>query len=127
MLVVVGLVSCSKTSDNLYSAIANPPLVEARLHTVTLATDSSKVSEELQAKGYVPIQFSSNYPASEPVEASLWSVPEQVAAGAVHFKAPGAGDLNIRVLEMALAASSRAGDAATVKLFFKNVLGTDVP
>jgi hypothetical protein len=126
-LVLVGLASCSKTSDNLYAAIANPPLVEARLHTVTLATDSPKVSEELQAKGYAPIQFSSNYPASEPVEASLWSVPEPVAAAATHFRAPTAADVNIRVLEMALAASSRAADSATEKAFFRNVLGTDVP
>ena len=127
MSVVVGLASCSKPSDNHYAAIANPPLVEARLHTVTLATDSPKVSEELQAKGYAPIQFGTNYPASEPVEASLWSVPEPVAASAAHFKAPGAADINVRVLEMALAASSRDADSAIDKAFFRNVLGTDVP
>jgi hypothetical protein len=127
MLAVVGLASCSRTSDNLYAAITNPPLLEARLHTVTLATDSSKVSEELQAKGYAPMQFASNYPASEPVEASLWSVPEPVAAAAAHFRAPGAADVNIRVLQMALAASSRAADSATEKVFFRKVLGTDVP
>lgn len=127
MLVVVALASCSKTSDNLYAAIANPPLVEARLHTVTLATDGSTVAEELQAKGYAPIQFTSNYPVSDSVESSLWSVPEPVAAGAAHFKAPDVAGVNVRVLKMALAASSRTGDSATDKAFFKNVLGTDVP
>jgi hypothetical protein len=127
MLVVVALASCTRTPDNPYAAIANPPLVAARLHTVTLATDSPAVSEELQAKGYAPIQFSSNYPVSDSVEASLWSVPEPVAARAAHFKAPGAADVNVRVLSMALAASSRAADSAAEKMFFKNVLGTEVP
>ena len=127
MLALLGLVACSKTSDNLYAGIANPPLVEARLHTVTLATDNSKVFEELQASGYVYVKFSSNYPASHSVEASLWSVPEQVAWAAVHFKAPGAAGVDVRVLKMALAASSRVGDSATETAFFRNVLGTDVP
>ena len=127
VLLLAALASCSRTSDNPYAAIANPPLVEARLHTVTLATDGSAVAEELQAKGYAPIQFTSNYPVSDSVESSLWSVPEPVAASAAHFKAPGPADVNIRVLKMALAASSRAGDSATEKSFFRNVLGTDVP
>ena len=43
-------------------------------------------------KGYTPITFASNYPVSDRVEASIWSVPEPVAASATHFKAPGAGD-----------------------------------
>src|SRR6188768_3347631 len=126
-LLLATLASCSRTSDNPYAAIQNPPLVEAKLHTVTLATDGTKVADELEAKGYAPIRFTSNYPVSDSVESSLWSVPEPVAASATHFKAPGAADANIRVLKMALAASSRSADAATEKAFFKNVLGTDVP
>ena len=126
-LLLVALASCSSTADNPYEDIKDPPLVEARLHTVTLATDGTQVAEELQAKGYTPIRFSANYPASDPVESSLWSVPEPVAASAAHFKAPGAGEINVRVLKMALAASSRSADADTETDFFMNVLGTEVP
>ena len=108
-------------------AIKNPPVVQARLHTVTLATDGPAVAEELQAKGYEPIRFASNYPVSDSVEASLWSVPEPVAASAIHFKSPAAAEANLRVLEMALAASSRSADSAVEKAFFRNVLGAGVP
>ena len=124
---LAALASCGGTSDNPYTALENPPIVQARLHTVTLATDSSAVAEELQAKGYLPIQFASNYPGSSSVEASLWSVPEPVATSATHFKAPGAVEANLRVLRMALAAGSRSADSAVDEAFFKNVLGTGVP
>ena len=126
-VLLAALASCSGTSDNPYAAIEDPPLVEAMLHTVTLATDGPTVGEELQAKGYTPIQFSSNYPVSDSVESSLWSVPEPVAASATHFKAPSAAEANIRVLKMALAASSRSADAETERAFFSNVLGSEVP
>jgi hypothetical protein len=126
-LLLTALASCSRTSDNPYAAIKDPPLVQARLHTVTLATDSSTVAEELQAKGYAPIQFGSNYPGSVTVEASLWSVPQPVAASATHFRSPGAAEANLRVLRMALAASSRSADSAVDKAFFRNVLGAAVP
>ena len=126
-LLVAALASCSSKSDNPYAAIVNPPLVAARLHTVTLVTDGSKVAEELEAKGYAPIQFASNYPASDSVESSLWSVPEPVAAGAVHFKAPDTDGINVRVLKLALAANSSAGNETIEKSFFRNVLGADVP
>ena len=64
-LLLAALASCSRTSDNPYTAIMNPPLVQAQLHTVTLATDGPTVAEELQAKGYATIQFASNYPESD--------------------------------------------------------------
>jgi hypothetical protein len=124
---LVALTSCSRTSDNPYAALKNPPLLKAELHTVTLATDGAGVAEGLQVKGYVPIQFSSNYPVSNPVEATLWSVSEQVAARAAHYKAPGPAEADVRVLKMALAANSRPADSAVEKAFFKNVLGVDVP
>ena len=38
-LLLAALASCSGTSDNPYAAIKDPPLVQAQLHTVTLATD----------------------------------------------------------------------------------------
>ena len=124
---LVALTSCSRTSDNPYAALKNPPLLKAELHTVTLATDGAAVAEGLQVKGYVPIQFSSNYPVSNAVEASLWSVPEQVAVRAAHYKALGPAEPDVRVLKMALAANSRPADSAVETAFFKNVLGVDVP
>jgi hypothetical protein len=126
-LLLTALASCSGKSDNPYAAIKDPPIAQATLHTVTLATDGPTVAEQLHAKGYVPITFSSNYPGSDSVESSLWSVPEPVAAGAAHFKAPGTAEPNVRVLRMALAANSRAADSAVDKAFFSNVLGTGVP
>ena len=126
-LLLSALVSCSGTKDNPYAAIKNPPMVKARLQTVTLATDGATVAEQLQVKGYAPITFASNYPVSNSVESSLWSVPEPVAANAAHFKAADAAEPDVRVLKMALAANSRAADASVDKAFFENVLGTGVP
>jgi hypothetical protein len=124
---LVTLASCSGTSDSPYAGIKNPPLLKGELHTVTLATDGIAVAEELQVKGYTPMQFSSNYPVSTPIESSLWSVPEPVAASVAHFKAPGSAGANVRVLKMALAASSRSADPAVETAFFRNVLDADVP
>jgi len=126
-LLLAALASCSRNSANPYAAIQNPPLLQAKLHTVTLVTDGPAVAEELQTKGFTPIQFASNYPVSDSVESSLWSVPQPVAASAAHFKAPNEADASVRVLKMALAANSRAADSAVEKAFFRNVLGTDVP
>jgi hypothetical protein len=126
-LLLAVLASCSRTSDNPYTEIKDAPLVQAKLHTVTLVTDGVKVAEELKVKGYVAIQFGSNYPASNSVESSLWSVPDPIAGSAAHFKAPDPAEPNVRVLRMALAASSRSADSAVEKAFFKNVLGSDVP
>jgi hypothetical protein len=124
---LTALASCSGTSDNPYAAIKDPPIAQARLHTVTLATDGPTVAEHLQVKGYSSITFASNYPVSDGVESSLWSVPEPVAASAAHFKAPGGDEPDVRVLKMALAANSRAAASGVDKAFFRNVLGTDVP
>lgn len=126
-LVLTALISCSGTKDNPYAAIQDPPMVQGRLQAVTLATDGATVAEQLQVKGYVPITFASNYPVSTSVESSLWSVPEPVAAGVAHFKASDAAEPDVRVLKMALAASSRAPDPSVDKAFFENVLGTGVP
>jgi hypothetical protein len=127
VLLLAAVASCSRTSTNPYAAIKDPPVVQARLHTVTLATDGVGVAEGLQAKGFTLLQFASNYPASDSVESSLWSVPEPVVASAAHFKAPDPAEANVRVLKMALAAGSRAADSAVEEAFFRNVLGSDVP
>jgi len=127
VLVIAALASCSRTSDNPYAAIKNAPLVQATLHTVTLVTDGPTVAAELQARGFSPIRFSSNYPASDSVESSLWSVPAPVVASVAHFKSPDPATASVRVLTMALAAGSRLAHSAVDEAFFKNVLGTDVP
>ncbi|HEU4778895.1 MAG TPA: hypothetical protein VFS58_03355 [Steroidobacteraceae bacterium] len=125
-LLLAAQVSCSGTSGNPYASIGNPPLLQARLHTVTLATDGPEVAEALQVKGYAPAQFTSNYPASNAVEASLWSVPLAAVENVTYYKAPAAG-ADVRVLKMALAARAAPADAAVEKAFFRNVLGSDVP
>jgi extradiol dioxygenase family protein len=99
----------------------------ATLHTVTLVTDGPTLADRLRARGFSPIRFSSNYPASDSVESSLWSVPAPVVASVVHFKSPDPVSANVRVLKMALAAGSRSADSTVEAAFFKNVLGTEVP
>jgi hypothetical protein len=126
-LALVALASCSDTSGNPYAAIKNPPLLQARLHTVTLATDGAEVAEGLQVKGYQAVQFGSNYPVSNSVEASLWGVPLPVVEAVSHFRSPNATDPGVRVLKMALAARTSKPDPGVEKAFFRNVLGSDVP
>jgi len=126
-LLLVLLTSCSRTSDNPYVDVKDPPLLQARLHTVTLVTDGPGVAESLQVKGYAPVQFPSNYPISNEVESSLWSVPLSTVEGVAHFRSPRATDPGVRVLKMALAAKTSKANAGVVKAFFRNVLGSDVP
>jgi len=127
VLLLASLTSCSRTADNPYAAIKDPPLLQARLHTVTLVTDGPGVAESLQVKGYQPMPFASNYPVSNTVESTLWSVPLPAVESAVYYKAPNATDAGVRVLKMALAAKTSRGDASLEKAFFRNVLGSDVP
>jgi len=127
VLLLAAVASCSRTSENPYAAIKNAPLLLATLHTVTLATDGPEVAEELQVKGFAPVHFPSNYPASDSVESSLWSVPEAAVGSAAYFRGPDAGSVTVRVLKMALAANGPPADSPVEKAFFRNVLGTDVP
>lgn len=119
------LAACSGSPDP-WSKIANPPLVAATLHTVTLAGDASRARELAQAAGYSALPARPNYPAALRVEASLWDVPAPVADAAVMFRAPGQGP-DLRVVEMPLAARSMQSDAVHESSFFRNVLGTDAP
>jgi len=121
------LVACSGSTENQYSSLKDVPLVAARLHTVTLVTDDATFSQSLEKKGFTAIAFGTNYPVSDRVEATIWSVPEPVVAKAVHLKAPGTGAPDVRVLVMELAAKGREADAATDQAFFRNVLGSEVP
>jgi hypothetical protein len=126
-LTLMVLTSCGDPSGNPYAAIKNPPVLQARLHTVTLVTDGIGVAESLQARGYEPIPFASNYPVSNTVEATLWSVPLQAVENAALYKAPKPADAGVRVLRMALAAKISRPDPGVEKAFFRNVLGSDVP
>lgn len=121
------LVACSGPASNPYSSLKDAPLVAARLHAVTVVTDDAAFSQALEKKGFTPITFSSNYPESDRVEASIWSIPEPVVARVTHLKAPGTGAPDVRVLVMELAAKGREADTATNEAFFRNVLGTGVP
>lgn len=123
--VLTTLVACSH-ADNPYAKLPNPPLVQAQLHTVTLVSDNAALAEQVQKGGYTPLLFSSNYPASVPVEALLWGVPEAVAGKPAEFKAPGAGPA-LRLLIMPLPPAAPAADSAVERDFFRNVLGGDVP
>jgi hypothetical protein len=121
------LVGCTGSTDTQYASLKDVPLAPARLRAVTLVSDDATLSQLLAKKGYTAMTFTSNYPASDRVEASLWSVPETVVARVAHLKGPAAGTPDLRVLVMELAAKGREADAATNRAFFKNVLGSDVP
>ena len=121
------LFGCTGSTDDQYASLKDVPLAPARLHAVTVVTDDATLSQLLANKGYTAMTFTSNYPASDRVEASLWSVPEPVVARAAHLKGPAADSPDLRVLVMELAAKGREAEAATNRAFFRNVLGSDVP
>lgn len=121
------LIACTRSTDNQYASLKDVPLVSAALHAVTVVTDDATFSQRLAKNGYTAITFASNYPASDRVEASLWSVPEPVVARATHLRAGVAGAPDLRVLVMELAAKGREADVATNRAFFRNVLGSEVP
>jgi hypothetical protein len=121
------LFGCTGSTDDQYASLKDVPLAPARLHAVTVVTDDATLSQLLAKKGYTAMTFTSNYPASDRVEASLWSVPEPVVARAAHLKGPAADSPDLRVLVMELAAKGREAEAATNRAFFRNVLGSDVP
>jgi hypothetical protein len=127
VFLLAALTSCSRIESNPYAAIKNPPVVQARLHTITLATDSAEAAEELQVKGYEQVAFLSNYPVSIAVESTLWSVPEPVVEKADHWRAPAGIGVNVRLLRLPLAANGVAADPAVEMSFYRNVLGSDVP
>ena len=117
----------SRTADNPYARLEDPPLVKATLHTVTLVSDSEAAVATITGAGFSEAPLPPNYQRADQVEASLWDVPEPVAARVRHFMASKAGMPNLRLLVMPLAARGRNADADTSKAFFRNVLGTTVP
>ncbi len=124
-LVLQVLAACSDSPDP-WSRLPDPPLTQGVLHTVTVAGATAKAREQASAAGYAALAFAPNYPAALRVEASLWGVPEPVAATATLFGSPGAG-VDLRFLEMPLAARGMKAGAASERSFFRHVLGTEVP
>lgn len=124
---LVAVVTACSTSDNPYSKLKDPPLVQARLNTITLVSDSAAVEQAVEQLGFTRAAFQPNYQQADAVQASLWSVPEPVAAKASYFKASAPGAADIRVLVMPLAAQGRVAEPAVDEAFFRNVLGTEVP
>jgi hypothetical protein len=115
------------TADDPYSKFADPPLVRAVLHTVTLASDTDAIGGVLRQAGYTAAELPPNYPQADSVEASIWGVPEPVVVSAAHFKAAVPGKPDVRVLVMPLAAKGPAAASDVNESFFGNVLGTAVP
>lgn len=116
---------CSGAADP-YAKIANPPLVEAHLHTVTLLSDDAQLADELQKAGYRPAPFPPNYPEADKVQGILWDVPAESASRATVFLAAGGGP-NLRLLVQSLPQSAAPADSAVERSFYRNVLGSDVP
>lgn len=119
--------SACGTADNPYDKITDPPLVEARLHTITLVSDSAVSSARIREAGYTPVTLPANYRGAVEIEASIQGVPEAVAAAAQYFKSSRAGAPDVRLLVMPLAAGARSSDETIDETYFRNVLGTGVP
>lgn len=126
-LTMAALVAGCGTSDNPYSKLKNPPLLQGQLHAVTLVSDTAQVEQAVEQLGFTRAAFQPNYQQADAVQASIWSVPEPVAAKASYFKASTPGAPDVRVLVMPLAAKGRAPEPAVDKAFFRNVLNSDVP
>lgn len=126
MTVAVLAMACGN-NENPYAKFKDPPLVQARLHTVTLASDKDAIVEQVRQAGFTAVTLPPNYPQADAVEAQIWGVPEPVATKALHFTAATPGRPNVRVVVLPLAAKGRTAAREVNEAFFRNVLGTDVP
>ena len=122
----LALAACG-VADNPYTRFADPPLVSGRLHTVTLVSDRGAIAEVVTAAGWQAVRLPPNYQKADAVQASIWGVPEPVAAAVLHFKAQKPGSPDLRLLVMPLAARGRVAEQAVNEAFFRNVIGADVP
>jgi hypothetical protein len=125
LVLVACLAGCTNANDP-YAKIENPPLVQGRLHTVTLVSDDPLLAQQVQAAGYVARSFPPNYPEADEVLGILWDVPAPVAKNATVYAAPAPGP-NLRLLVQPLPPAAAPADAAVERSFFRNVLGSDVP
>jgi hypothetical protein len=113
--------------DSPYDRIGDAPLVEARLHAVTLVSGSETVVQEIREAGYTPVKLAPNYARAVTVEASIWGVPEAAAAAIQDFKASRPGAPDLRLLVTPPAPPARVAAEGTEAAFFRNVLGVEVP
>ena len=121
------LVNCSPV-DNPYARIQNPPLVRAKLHTVTVVTPDAGIAQRIDAAGYEHTAFpDTNYPNFVPVEAQLWKVPEEVAITNVIFMAFLGHGPNVRLIFMMDVEPVEPVDDEVEAAFYRNVLGSDLP
>jgi hypothetical protein len=110
-----------------YDRIGDPPLVAATLHAVTLVSGSDAAAAGIREAGYAPVTLAPNYERAVTVEASIWGVPEPVAAAVRDFKAARTGAPDLRLLVTAPAEPVRVAAEGTERSFFRNVLGAEVP
>lgn len=125
---LVLLAACSPREPGPYEAIQDAPVVQARLHTVTLVSTDSGVAERLKRDGYSEAPPAPNYPGSLRVLPALWKVPEEVAAKPSIFMAPAGRGPNVRILETPPPEKApSAVDGKVLEAFYRNVLGSAVP
>jgi hypothetical protein len=119
--------ACGRSGENPYAGIQDAPLVQARLHTITLVSDTPATADRIRAAGYSPVALPPNYDRANAVEAALWAVPEAEASRAQYFKSTTPGAPDVRLVVMTLAARDRDADPGVNAMFFRKVLGVDVP
>jgi hypothetical protein len=119
------LTGCSNANDP-YARLADPPLVQGRLHTITLASADASLAQQVLKAGYQYRNLPPNYPEADAVQGVLWNVSPAVAKDAKVYGAPGSGP-NLRLLVQPLPPAAPPADAGIERSFFRNVLGTDVP
>ena len=68
------LVAACSSADNPYARIKDAPLIQARVYTVTLVSDTDAIAGELSEAGLSAVTLPPNYQQADAVEASLWGV-----------------------------------------------------
>lgn len=127
--IMLALAGCSPPPDNPFARIQNPPLVSAKLHTVTVVTPDAALPEHLaEEAGYEYRAFTQpNYPAIAAAEGALLKLPrESVASTAFLFPLQGHGP-NVRIAFVADVKPVAPADENLETAFYRNVLGAGTP
>jgi hypothetical protein len=122
----VALAACG-SSDTPYDRLPDPPLVQARLHAVTLVSPSGAAAERILEAGYTAVRLAPNYDRAVAVEASIWDVSETAAAAVQDFKPSRPGAPDLRLLVAVPGSPPRPAQARVEESFFRNVLGVQKP